>query len=435
MTRTFLIALIALAVVFAPATSAAAQDAAPPRFYIERIEVRDADRVSPEVVIAESRLSEGHEYRESELSDAAARLARLPFLLSADFSLEKGSDRGRYVLVVTIVETKPFFYLLDIRPVLSDDDETGVIDIDYGDRLGAGDNQGVLGARWFVGRRGAFHFGMFARDDNQEFTQDYTAAVIGYTQYDLFGTRAFATLNIKRPLIDVHDGKVSPQLVVGVPLSPNQTVTFTFDDSDFGTNEFLDSDGVEKEHRNAERLLSTRWSYNTTNHPFLPTRGTLLSATPFVAWRDLSRFIPEDDDGGLDLTAPRRIPYHARSYGFDVKADRYFELSERNSASVGAEAGWARAHERSRLQGILRNEERDATYAIARAGFSHSLWTPEEQKRGDSRFEYVARWVTRDRGSDPFIFHRADDDEFQLAWAWVRRSSFGTLRLGVGYGW
>jgi hypothetical protein len=430
-TRTFFITLIAVVI----ATSAAAQDGAPPRFFIERIEVRDADRVSPDVVIAESRLREGEEYRESELSDAAARLARLPFLLSADFSLEKGSDRGRYVLVITVIETKPFFYLLDIRPVISQDDHDGVVDIDYGDRLGAGENQGVLGARWFVGRRGAFHFGMFARDDNQEFTRDYTAAVIGYTQYDLFGTRAFATLNLKRPLLDVNDGKVSPQLVVGVPLSPNQTVTFTFDDSDFGKTEYFGTDFVEREFHDSERLLALRWSYNTTNHPFLPTRGTLLSATPFVSWRDLSRFIPEDDDGGLDLTVPRRIPYHARSHGFDVKADRYFELSERNSASVGAEVGWARAHERSRLDGQLRAQERDATYAIARAGFSHSLWTREDQKRGDSRFEYVARWVTHERGHDPFVSRTPDDDEFQLAWAWVRRSSFGTLRLGVGYGW
>jgi hypothetical protein len=435
MIRTILTALIALAL----AAPAAAQDALPPRFFIERIDVRDADRVSPEVIIAESRLRQGEEYSESDLRDAAARLGRLPFLLSADFSLEKGSDRGLYVLVITVVETKPFFYLLDIRPVFSEDDDNGFIDIDYGDRLGAGDNQGVLGARWFVGRRGAFHFGMFARDDNQEFTEDYTAAVVGYTQYDLFGTRAFATLNLKRTLLDIPQGAVvSPQLVVGVPVAANQTVTLTFDDSDFGTHEFLDENGLEKSHRNTERLLSTRWSYNTTNHPFLPTRGSVVSATPFVAWHDLSRFgahDPGDEDGGLDLTVPDRIAYHARSYGFDVKADRYFELSDRNSVSVGAEAGWARADERSRVSGVLRRQQREATYTIARAGFSHSLWTREEQKRGDSRFEYVVRWAGHNRGSAPFLGPELEEEDFQLAWAWVRRSSFGTLRLGVGYGW
>ena len=424
MTRTFLTALIALAL----AAPAAAQDAVPPRFFIERIDVRDASRVSPEVIIAESRLREGTEYSESDLRDAAARLGRLPFLLSADFSLERGSDRGLYVLVITVVETKPFFYLLDIRPVFDDDD--GYLDIDYGDPLGNGENHGVLGARWFVGRRGAFHAGLFGRDDNQEFTEDYTAAVVGYTQYDLFGTRAFATLNLKRPLLNVPDGALSPQLVVGVPVTPNQTVTLTFDESDFGSD-FWSFGEEEEEQRNTERLVSARWSYNTTNHPFLPTRGTLLSTTPFVSWRDLAvRRLPngaEDPEG--------RTPFHVRSYGLDFSADRYFELSERNSLSVGAEAGWARAREDSRLH--VNPEERDATFAIVRTGFSHSIWSREQQKRGDSRFEYVARWATRDSGRGPeglFSFYE-DEDQFQLAWAWVRRSSFGTLRLGVGYGW
>jgi outer membrane protein assembly factor BamA len=73
-----------------------------PAFFLERIEVRNQERVSPEVVIAESRLRAGQQYSEAELRDAAVRLARLPFLLSVDFSLEKGSERGRYILVLTV---------------------------------------------------------------------------------------------------------------------------------------------------------------------------------------------------------------------------------------------------------------------------------------------------------------------------------------------
>jgi outer membrane protein assembly factor BamA len=426
--RTILNTLLAVVLAVGWCTAAAGQDTGPARFFIERIEVREASRVSPEVVISESRLREGQEYRESELSDAAARLGRLPFLLSADFSLEKGSDRGRYVLVISVVETKPFFYLLDVRPVLSETDNGGSVDIELGDRLGDGDNEGVIGARWFVGRRGAFHAGVFARDDNQEFTQDYTAAVVGYTQYDLFGTRAFATLNLKRPLIDIPGGDVSPQLVVGIPVTPNQTVTLTFDDSDFGTDLFS-VDDEEQEQRNTERLVSARWAYNTTDDPFTPARGSLLTVTPFVTWRDLATF-------GFFGELDERVPFHVRSFGLDVKADHYIELSDRNSVSLGAEGGWARGHETSRV--YTSALERDATYAIARAGFSHSIWTREEQKRGDSRFEYSARWITRDRGLDAYRFSGStgrDDDRFQLAWAWVRRSSFGTLRLGVGYGW
>src|ERR1051326_2114978 len=95
--------------------------AQPASFFIERIEVRNATRVSPQVVIAESLLHEGTTVTEGELRAASQRLARLPFLLSADFTLEKGSSRDKDVLVIKVVETKPFFFLLDARPALTDE--------------------------------------------------------------------------------------------------------------------------------------------------------------------------------------------------------------------------------------------------------------------------------------------------------------------------
>ena len=61
------------------------------RFFVERIDVRDAHHVSRDVVIAESRLREGETYSEQELREGNLRLNRAPYLLSADFSLEKGS--------------------------------------------------------------------------------------------------------------------------------------------------------------------------------------------------------------------------------------------------------------------------------------------------------------------------------------------------------
>ena len=103
-TRAVLV-LILIATFVAAAPLFAQDGATTPNFFIEKIEVR------------ETRLREGEEYSEAELRDASARLMRLPFLLSAEFSLEKGSERGRYVLVVTINETKPFFYALDLRPI------------------------------------------------------------------------------------------------------------------------------------------------------------------------------------------------------------------------------------------------------------------------------------------------------------------------------
>jgi hypothetical protein len=426
-TRTILTILIAAVL----ALPAAAQEPVT-RFLIERIEVRDNTRVSTEVIVAESRLREGQEYTEEELSDAAARLNRLPFLLSADFALERGSERGRHVLVITVKETRSFFYLLDIRPIVSGSTSAGQVDLSFGDRLGGGENEGVLGGRWFVGRRGAFHIGLFGRDDNHEFTRDYTAAVVGYTQYDLFGTRAFATINVKRPLLDAPStDAISPQVVVGIPVSPNQTVTLSYDETRFG--DYLSTfNGMEIPRQDGERLISARWSYDTTNHPFTPTRGTLLSVTPIMVWQDSAgvgreELIPDD--------TPTFVPaaFHTNSHAVSVDVAHYFELSERNSASVGGEVGKGKVNRRSNIWDDQEFSD-DTEYAIVRAGYSHSLWSREQQKRGDSRFEYVLRYINRNQTTTQF-FVPDGEDELQAAFAWVRRSSFGTIRLGVGYGW
>jgi len=142
--------LAAVAIVFL-ALSALAQEAAPARFFIERIEVRNTHRISPKLIVSESLLHEGTEYSEEDLSAASLRLSRLPFLLSVDFALEKGSDRGRYVLIINATETKPFFYLLDLRPIFSND-PYHTIDYEPGFEPEAQDL--ALGFRWFVGKIG-----------------------------------------------------------------------------------------------------------------------------------------------------------------------------------------------------------------------------------------------------------------------------------------
>lgn len=102
--RIFSILLIAFS-----AVPAIAQEAPSLDFLIERIEVRGARFGSPAVVEKESLLTAGTRYSETNLKEAMRRINRLPFVLDSSFALEKGSERGAYVLVVTIVETKPLF--------------------------------------------------------------------------------------------------------------------------------------------------------------------------------------------------------------------------------------------------------------------------------------------------------------------------------------
>src|SRR5437868_6316094 len=61
--------------VFLFAFSAFAQEA---RFFIERIDVRNAHRLSPHIVVSASLLREGKEYSEDELREGPAQRARRP---------------------------------------------------------------------------------------------------------------------------------------------------------------------------------------------------------------------------------------------------------------------------------------------------------------------------------------------------------------------
>ena len=407
----------------------AAQDAA---LFIERIEVRNHKRVSPDVVIAESRLREGREYSEAELRDAATRLGRLPFLLSVEFSLEKGTERGRHVLVLTVNETKPIFFLIDAVPYYERDDL--FIDVEYNDRSTGDDRNLVLGARWFVGRRGAAHIALEGVGNDRQVSREYAAFSVGYTQYDLFGTRAFATLNLKKPIEGHGEGLLSPQVVVGVPASANQTITLQYDETRFG-GETMTIEGRDFDEHYSQRIFSARWSYNTTNEPFFPTTGMLLHVTPMVGTADgadvfYSFFCCEENPTFTVVAGP----YHRDIKGVDAGATRYWEISERASVFGDLRAEWGRVEQRSPVESETYTESTHE--ASVGAGYSWSLWSREQRAGGgDSRFEVTARYGIRDRGPrDEFLFQPKRDVR-QFSAAWLRRTSWGTLRLGLGYAW
>ena len=420
---------IALVIILAAVSAAplAAQEAVPPRFFIERVEVRGADDVSPDVVIAESRLRSGHEYSETDLRDAAARLTRLPFLLSAEFSLEKGSERGMYLLVITVSETKSFFYALDLRQIQTSGPD---VEPDYSDRIGQSDMFGTLGMRWFLGRRGALHIALVANNYDSNFARDYIAFAVGYTQYDLFGTRAFATLSMKQLILEGGDG-VSPQLVVGIPISANQTLTMEFDHTQFG-DDIRDIIGFPIPTSRDQRIVGLTWSYNTTNRPFLPTRGTLLSVQPRASWSDAATYIFVPDLEGEPFPPVLGVvgdTVHTRSQQVRANAARYWEISKRASLSAGIEAAWTQFEADSEILGA---SEDTVASAVIIGGFSYSLWSAEEIRNGDSRVEINARIGNR---SIRYYDLGEAADQQQVSASWVRRSSFGTLRLGVGFAW
>ncbi|HVE71806.1 MAG TPA: hypothetical protein VNI54_10590 [Thermoanaerobaculia bacterium] len=403
------------------ATPLAAQET---EFFIERIEVRNHRRVSPHVVVAESRLREGQSVSEEELRDASARLTRLPFLLSVDFALERGTERGKHVLVITLQETKPFFFLLDVQQYF--DTQSRYVEADDDSRGATGENL-ALGFRWFVGRRGAVHIGFSGIDRDREFSREYASLAAGYTQYDIFGTRAFATVNLTMPVQDSSRAQLSPQVVVGVPLSANQTLTLKYDEARF-EQEILDYDsGYE------QRIVTARWTHNTTNEPFFPTRGTLLYAGPVLGWTDGASTYTIVGPDGTDV---RTQSYHSRFYGIETGAAKYVELTDRDSVWGDVRLETSRAEIRDSFDD--NDADRVSNYGSAGIGYSHSLWSLEERAGGgDSRLEVTARYANRTRRHYPEFPERQAPalDTRQVGGAWLRRTSWGTLRLGVGYAW
>jgi hypothetical protein len=422
-----ILSIIAAALLSIPLT---ADEAPAPLLFIERIEVRNAKRVSTDVVIAESRLREGHEYSEADLRDASTRLGRLPFLLSVDFALEKGSDRGRHVLVLTINETKPFFFLIDAQPHFEGGNE--FLEIDDRGRSSGGETL-ALGFRWFIGRRGAVHVGFAGTGTDREFAREYASFVVGYTQYDIFGTRAFATLNLKKPIEGYGEGDLSPQLVVGIPVAANQTVTLQYDETRFAPEERVIGNEVFIKQF-AQRVISAKWSYNTTNEPFFPTSGTLIYVMPMIGWTD--------SGGSLTITSDNIFSSagHADSYGAEAGATQYWELTDRDSVWGDVRGEWARIDSRTDfppdLPGII-SSAHTATYGSVGIGYTRSLWTQEERANGgDSRVEVTGRFSNRTRRYPNFpIDLTPGRDVRQFGAAWLRRTSWGTLRLGAGYAW
>src|SRR5688572_7713686 len=110
--RKSMIRRILVAVCFATcALSAGAQE----RFTIERIEVRNAQRINPRFLAAETMLREGSEVSEDDVRAGVRRLARTPFVFTAEYTLEPGLDGTRRVVVINVRENHRYWILLDGR--------------------------------------------------------------------------------------------------------------------------------------------------------------------------------------------------------------------------------------------------------------------------------------------------------------------------------
>jgi hypothetical protein len=358
------------------------------RFLIERIDVRHLVHASADVVRAESRLREGQQYDEDELRDANNRVKRLPFILDAAFKLERGSVRDAYVLAITVNETKPFFYLWDTvffkrRPFIELDTESAIL----------------AGGRWFAARHDVLHAAAVLHHAERPFESDYASAQAGYTRYGLLGDRAFATLTADRMLTSSNGAKLLPGAVIGISLGPKRTLTISY--TAYDLTDFQRRDG---------RIFEARFAHNTTNHPFFPSEGTLLSIGPVVARTD---------------SATSTAVTHTLDAGVDAHAAEYWPLSARTTVSAVADGGFIRV-----ISNGGSDDKRFAGYGSATLRLSRALHELDDADV-QTRAELTLRAVTHQRDATPF----RRDSSLQLSAAWVHRNAWGVIRLGLGYAW
>lgn len=351
----------------------------PVRFFIESISTEGARYSSPRILIAESRLTEGRSYSEAELRDAMFRIKRLPFVLHTDFRLAKGSERGRYVLVIAIDETKPLFVRVDsLHQAITTHELDQPFDPKHptfhDSLLRIGNDYYTLGARWFAGAKGVATVAVDRSDCSVASGicgARQPGYSLGYTQYDLFGSRAsiaalvqyreasyvlpdFIPANGRRTLS--FSDHLTYQLTGAVPLFGNNAARATL------SRQIEIVAGSNRAHFDQGELA---WLYDTTDDPLFPARGTFGQAA--LESRRLLRYLPAPAGQIPRSTNPWK-------YDFDGRLMKYWQLTNAQSISTGAE-----------LQSFFANAYTENTL---HAGYAAMLIprTPA-LKYGDLRFE------------------------------------------------
>lgn len=342
-TRRFL----SLALLLLAALPAAAQEEPPPetaRFLIETVTVEGPKEAAANIVKAETLLRPGESYTEEQLRLAVYRVHRLPFVLDASFALRKGSRRGAYELVISVQPARWFFFDHWIRAF------TFEHPLDLGDETFRSDRTsvsigGVVGGRLFVGRSGEL-FGAFDSRDGLQ---------LGFTQYDLFHRGILASAGVSRDLCCVTEVlplaldptfsswtfESSRKLSLGlsIPLGGRQSFQVSLSDR---RGEPESHRGVLEDTPDQVRQLFTqsgeleyqraegKWVYDTSDDPFLPTRGISISAGVEAARfssRDLSE-IPEQRSEVQGVA-----PFHSQQVVGALSGIWHVPLSTRQTVS------------------------------------------------------------------------------------------------------
>lgn len=373
-----------------------AQAQGEPSFLLETIAVEGGTAAAARIVVAESRLQEGQTAGEPELRDAMARIQRLPFVLSADFRLAKGSEPGRYVLVIVIRPMSRLFLNAGVTTTWSIEERRGRTPFDpvttFLDQRRTSNL--TVGGRAFVGRKGML---TLAAERVEHRNDRFTLA---FTQYDLFGTRASLTAVVTamdnpgairsdsaKARNDWHfRDNFAYELIGVVPLGRNDSLRASWERSYYPIRYVqFRPDGIYPILRSLPGIRKELfWIHDTTNDPLFPTSGTRITAgairtsMPTSGSTLLGRVKIDEYRATLEhswpVTRSQALTLGASGYEFDRRIDQYRAFA-RYSVDL-----WSR--ERTLRWGDLRFElegdrflsaldDQYSAESTARAGFAY----------------------------------------------------------------
>lgn len=431
-----------------PVGSATSSLAEWPGLYIETIEVEGTRAASPAIIRSESLLVEGKVYDELDLLDAINRIRRLPFVLKAELSLRKGSERGKLTLVIEVEEVRRFFFGVDAQTTAFGDGlgfERRFLD-DVNHQIFA-----LAGARWFLGSYGVF----FAS------VSTGTSLQLGYTRYQLFDRGAF--LNVGYEVIGCCETDVLP-----LGLDPTFSSWSNEGNSERGTVTLgmpLDSirslrlevshlDGEEGFRREVIEPLTSRllfdfegrqesrlelaWTYDTTDDPSFPSRGLAMTAA-IEAQRLEASFVEPGIliRGFLDpiLLIPTSVEMRSHLYRAVFSGTRHWSMGRRNVLSLG----WRVGAGRSTLdnvpteQGVIESLDLDVWEAAVSLRHSLAVWGSPRQDRHRELF-WENTFEAGLEGTSPASGGLADSlERIGLTTSLSYRTRWGIFRFGFSY--
>ncbi len=428
------------------------------RFFIETITVENERSLTSEIVVSESRLMIGQEYTESQLRDAIHRVLRLPLVLDANLSLRKGSRRGLYELVITIRESRLWFWGIDLEMVAWSE-PVSVSGLTTTDTVVG--SVGLIGRRFPAGRHGLFYAALGGTDGTIQ---------LGYTHYDPFGRGGVLGLSYGWAdcAPETEDGVSSSdpgdsgcqtevlglgldptysswstlgyshraRLTLGIPIEGNHSLRLltSYRFTDLGIRrQAVDTDRRRfGRFENREDLeLNFSWVFNSLDDPVFPGSGDIIEA-------GLDLKLMTADIRQFDLTgdAAEVVSGASSTQVAGVATGRhYWPIGDKQTLWVGGEllVGSSRVEDLPGPDLELINQNSLTWAAAASAG--HGVFLTRIRDHGrwrDLRWESDLQIFSHGLGTTPasadFPGHGA-----RISTGLTYRNTWGVMRLQVGY--